>query len=92
MKIIKCYVIAFIEFIKHGVFIPHVFRDVECKNAIIIATDDGFRVSENYTHDPNETVYSGALLVTSKCTCCGIETQRWYKEPWKYNKDDLWEE
>ena len=92
MKIIKCYIIAFVEFIMHGNFSPHVFRDVECKKTIIIATDDSFRVSENYIHNQNETVYPGALLITSRCVCCGKETQRWYREPWKYDKDDLWEE
>lgn len=89
-KIIKCHFKALIEFVKHGVFVPHTFRDVECKEAIIIATDTSFRVSDNFQHKPNETVYSGALLVTSKCACCGKEMQSWYREPWKYNKDDLW--
>lgn len=90
LKIFKCYVKAFMEFLQNGVFVPHTFRDVECKKTIIIATDDNFRISTNYQHAPNETVYPGALLVTSRCTCCGKEMQSWYREPWRYNKEDLW--
>lgn len=92
LKIIKCYIKAVLGFFKHGVFIPHIFRDVDCKKSIIIATDDSFRVSDNYLHEPNETVYPDALLVTSRCICCGKETQRWYREPWRYDKGDLWDE
>lgn len=92
LKIFKCYVKAFIDFLKYGSFVPHTFRDVECKEAIIIATDTSFRVSDNFLHESNEAVYPGALLVTSRCTCCGKEMQSWYREPWRYNKDDLWEE
>lgn len=92
LKIFKCYLKALIEFFKHGVFVPHIFRDIKCEEAIIIATDNSFRVSKNYIHEPNETVYPRALLVTSKCMCCGKEIQTWYREPWKYNKEDLWEE
>lgn len=92
VRILKCYFIALIEFFKYGSFVPHTFRDVECKKTIIIATDDSFRVSDNYRHEENETVYSNALLVTSRCSCCGKEIQSWYKDPWMYNVNDLWEE
>lgn len=91
LKIFKCYIKALKEYFQHRVFIPHTFRDVECKKTNIIATNDNFRVSENYQHEPNETVYPGALLVTSRCICCGKEMQSWYREPWKYNKEDLWD-
>ena len=91
MKFMKCYFKALIGFFKHGVFVPHVFRDVECKKTIIIATENSFRASDNYRHEPNEYVYPEALLVTSRCIYCGKEEQRWYKYPWRYNKDDLWE-
>ena len=91
MRIIKCYIKALIEFFKHGVFAPHVFRDIECKKTIIIATCDSFRASDNYRHEPNENVYPEALLVTSRCKYCGKETNRWYKYPWQYNKEDLWD-
>ena len=90
LKSIKCYIVALIDFFKHGCFVPHIYKDVECKKAIIIATEDSFRVSDNYEHTANESVYPGALLVTSKCVCCGKEMQSWYRESWKYNKEDLW--
>lgn len=85
-KSIKCYIIAIIEFFQHGSFIPHVYKDVESKKAIIIATENNFRVSENYEHVTNETVYPGALLVTSRCVCCGKEIKSWYREPCRYSE------
>ena len=84
IKIVKCYIKAIIDFLKYGNFIPHRYKDVENKRTIIIATDDSFRTSDNFEHSADETVYPDALLVKSKCICCGKEMLSWYREHWRY--------
>lgn len=91
LKVIICYIKALKEFFRHGIFVPHVYRDISAKRTIIISTDTGFRVSRDWGHEPRETVHPNAILVTSKCTCCGKESHRWYRESWRYNKEDLWD-
>lgn len=83
IKVVKCYIKACLDFFKYGVFVPHLYEEVDKKPAIIIATDNSFRVSKGYEHEPNETVYPNALLVRYKCIRCGKETYAWYR-----NQDD----
>lgn len=77
MKRIVCWLKAIPFWLRTGVWCPHVFIICESKPAIIIATDKSFRVSENYEHNENETVYPYATLMTWKCECCGTTTTDW---------------
>ena len=87
LKVLKCYVKALIEFCKYGVFVPHVYKDSSAERATIISTDTGFRVAKDWIHEPNEAVHHNALLVTSKCVCCGKEVQSWYRNSCDYGKE-----
>ena len=82
MKKIICYIKALPFFIKKGIWCPHVYKEYARENAIIISTDNGFRVSNNLLHTNKETVHPKAILIKSKCKCCGNEDWAWYdKEP-----------
>lgn len=82
MKRIFCYLKAIPFFIKSGVWCPHIYHEESKENAIIISTDNGFRVSNNWLHDDNEMVHKNATLIRSKCIHCGKEELSWYdKEP-----------
>lgn len=74
--IFKCFIIAIIDYIKYGVYVPHLYTQSE-EPVIIIATDTSFRVSDNYQHTPEETVYPNATLLRCKCKYCGHETLSW---------------
>lgn len=76
MKQIKCYLKAFKDLFKLGVWIPHVYRDTE-EPAIIIATAYSFRVADSYAHTAGETVYPDAILIRSRCIYCGVEHLSW---------------
>ena len=80
---IKCFLIAILDYIKYGSFTQHLFIDTE-EPAIIIATDTSFRVSDNFQHEPGETVYPNATLIRSKCKYCGYESLSW-----KNNNKDI---
>jgi hypothetical protein len=58
-------------------WVPHIYT-CEYEKAIIIATDNSFRVSDNYNHKPNETVYENACLITYTCKECGHKSYAWY--------------
>lgn len=73
---IRCYAVAIKDLITHGIWVPHIFRD-EYEDAIIIATDKSFRVSDNYQHTPDEKVYAPATLIRSKCIHCGKVEYSW---------------
>lgn len=71
-----CYAKAVRDLFRHGIWIPHVFKDTYEK-AIIIATDHSFRVSQDYQHLPGETVHKDAYLIRSRCIYCGKEELSW---------------
>lgn len=73
---IKCFIIAIIDLIRYRVYSPHFYTQTE-EPAIIIATDNSFRVSDNYQHTPNETVYPNSTLLHCKCKYCGHEMLSW---------------
>ena len=73
---VKCYGTALWSLLVHGIWVPHVFRD-EYEDAIIIATDKSFRVSDNYEHTQDERVYAPATLIRSKCIYCGKQELSW---------------
>lgn len=77
MKKIICYFEAILRFINHGVWCPHTYMEASREDAIIISTEDGFRVSRNYIHKPNETVHPKATLITNRCVCCGKKDLSW---------------
>lgn len=78
MKRLLCYLKAIPFLLKSGVWCPHKYKEENKQKVIIIATDKGFRVSDNYEHNSNETVHPDATLVTSRCFCCGKEEYSWY--------------
>ena len=77
MKKLICWIKAIPLWLRTGEFVPHIY---ECcyEKAIIIATDNSFRVADNYQHTANETVYKDACLVRYKCIHCGHEDLAWY--------------
>lgn len=79
LKRCLCIAKAVRDFFRHGVWIPHVYRDTYEK-AIIIATDHNFRVSENYEHTADETVHKDAYLIRSRCIYCGKEDLSWARD------------
>lgn len=83
MKEIICYIKALPLFIKSDVWCPHVYEEVSRSNAIIISTENGFRVSKNLLHANGEIVHPKATLIKNKCIYCGKEHLSWYdKEPY----------
>lgn len=78
MKKLRCWLSAIPLWIRTGYFVPHLY---ECthERAIIIATENGFRVADNYEHTPDETVYPNAVLERGKCVFCGHEELSWYE-------------
>ena len=73
----KCLKLAISNYVERGTFVQHFYEEVEEKPAIIIATKTSFRVSDNFQHDPNETVYPNATLIRCKCIRCGHEMFEW---------------
>lgn len=79
MKFVKrcfCYMQAVRGLLKHGIWVPHVYEDTYEKT-IIIATEHGFRVSQDYQHSSAEKVYKDAYLIKSRCIYCGKEDLSW---------------
>ena len=76
-KKIECLKIAISDYLKHGTWVQHLYEEVEETPAIIIATENSFRVSDNYQHEPNETVYPNATLIRCRCVRCGHEMFEW---------------
>ena len=81
MKKIICWIKAIPFFIKSGVWCPHLYEESKEK-AIIISTENSYRVSKDYIHRPNETVHPNATLIRYRCKRCGAEELGWYdREP-----------
>ena len=79
MKYLKrciCFIKAVRDLLKHGIWIPHVYKDTYEK-AIIIATDHSFRVAQDYQHVRGELVYKDAYLIRSRYIYCGKEDLSW---------------
>ena len=76
-KRIECFIRGIDCFIKHGAFVQHFYKEVEETPAIIIATENSFRVSDNYQHESSETVYPNATLVKCECIRCGHIMFEW---------------
>ena len=72
-----CLKLAISHYVKSGTFIQHFYEDIEETPAIIIATETSFRVSDNFQHEPNETVYPNATLIKCRCIRCGHEMVQW---------------
>ena len=75
--IMICYIKAFIEFIRYGVFIPHVYKEIGTERKDIFVTDNGFRVANNYEHLSGERLIRNVYVSTSVCSCCGKEFKTW---------------
>ena len=52
---------------------PHIYKEIGTDKGIVIATKNSFRISDNYLHNENETVHPRAIIIRSRCTCCGRE-------------------
>lgn len=79
---VVCWIKAIPFFIRSGIWCPHIYMEVKREKAIIIATSDSFRVSNNLLHNANEKVYPKATLITDRCVCCGKKNMSWFdKEP-----------
>lgn len=82
MKYLKqciCFMYAVKDLLIHGIWVPHVFKDTYEK-AIIISTDHGFRVSQDYQHVRGELVHKDAYLIRSRCIYCGKEELSWAED------------
>ena len=82
MKYLKrgiCYLKAVRDFLKHGVWVPHVFG-YTCEKTIIIATEHSFRVARSFEHTSEETVYKDAYLIRNRCIHCGKEELSWARD------------
>ena len=77
IKTIKCWLQAIPFFLKSGEWTPHIYT-CDYEKAIIIADKNSFRVSEGFDHEPGETVYNNACLITYTCKDCGHKTYAWY--------------
>jgi len=72
------------DWLRYGISVRHLYREVSREPAIIIATETSFRVSDNYEHGPNEGVYPNACLIKSRCIRCGHEDVGWC---WPWEED-----
>lgn len=77
---IKCMLQGVKDFVVHGVWTPHIFKDADYERCIIIATPKSFRVSKDLMHTQEERVFPDACLVRSRCIYCGKEDLSWFPE------------
>jgi len=78
MKRLICWIKAIPLWLRTGLFVPHLY-EATTEDAIIIATDNSFRVSDNYNHSDDEVVYPHAVLERCECVFCGHKTSSWYE-------------
>ena len=78
MKKLICYIKAIPFFLKTGIWCPHTYIEANREKAIIISTDNSFRVSKNLNHKENEKVHQNATLMTCKCKYCGEKELSWF--------------
>ena len=83
MKKLLCWIKAIPLWLRTGLFVPHLY-EATTEDAIVIASVDGFRVSDNYEHANDEVVFKNAVVERCKCVFCGHETITWYA-----NKEEL---
>lgn len=77
---IKCYFKATVDFLKYKVWMPHLMQEDNRRAAIIIAGDDYFRISNNYSHTNCEKVYPDAVLIEYHCIYCNKVEYGWIKD------------
>ncbi len=78
MRKLICYLKAIPFFIRSGVWCPHRYKEESKETGIVIATDNSFRISDNFLHSNKEIVYPKATIIRSKCVHCGNEDISWY--------------
>ncbi len=78
MKRLRCWIKAIPLWLRTGLFVPHLYEST-FEDAIIIASDNGFRVADNYNHSSDEVVYRNAVLERCQCVFCGHKTMAWYE-------------
>lgn len=78
MKYLICWLKAIPLWLRTGEFVPHLYESTY-EPGIVIATENGFRISDNYTHTPAEVVYKDACIERYKCIYCGHEEIGWYR-------------
>lgn len=77
MKRLICFIRGIKTFFECGSYIPHIYSDTVTE-AIIGATENKFRVMDNYEHKKGETVYTKAALICSTCKTCGHKEYSWH--------------
>ena len=77
VKKIKCYIKAVPFYLKSGLFIPHVYKDIEIKRTDIFCTNKGFRVANTLEHSLDEKLIKDVLVTKSKCIYCGNIEMSW---------------
>jgi len=77
MKRLRCYIKAIPLWLRTGLFVPHLY-EATTEDAIVIASVDSFRISDNYNHANDEVVFKDAVVERCKCVFCGHETLSWY--------------
>lgn len=82
LKEFGCNIKAIPFYMRTGVWIPHLYEEIETHKGIIIADETSFRESESLQHTENEKVYTDATITTMRCVYCGKELKDWYnREP-----------
>lgn len=77
IKKILCFIKAVPFYIKTGVWCPHTYKDISQEDAIIISSNNSFRVAKDFNHEIDEIVHPKAKLIRSKCIYCGKEDLSW---------------
>ena len=87
-----CYLIAFIDFLRYGIFIPHVYEESErLVNCDVFVSEHGFRVvKDNYEHIRGERLIRGVTVTKCRCKICGKENVTWEYDDVPEITDDWW--
>ena len=92
MRFLICYIKAFIDFSRYGIFIPHTFSEINREeNQDIFVNDGGFRpVNHSYEHIRGERLIKGVTITTCACTYCGKIIKTWQYDDVPTITDDWW--
>jgi uncharacterized membrane-anchored protein len=80
-----CYIKALLYWFSSGIFIPHVYEEIERRKTIVISTDTSFRESDSLEHLPYETVHRNSTVILNKCKHCGKLDLEWFEG----NEEDI---
>lgn len=66
-----CWFKAIPNFIKTGIWNPHVYKHVETVTGNLIISKDGMRLVNNYLHDTDESLIQNITVISYRCKCGG---------------------